>query len=77
MTILRNTEDAFDYTNFRKELKEQKFSPIQKSMLNLRLALLDSCLKGGNSSNRVAQHFGKGKLTIIEYVQGNTFPNLY
>ena len=68
MTILRSMEDTFDYTLFREELKAQSFSGTQKSMLNLRLSLLDSCLKGGSTKNRVSTHFGKGHLTIIEYV---------
>jgi hypothetical protein len=73
MEILRSME-RFDYAEFRRQLKAQKFSPGQKAMLNLRLSLLDSCLKGGNESNRVATHFQEGKLTIIEY--GHTFANV-
>jgi hypothetical protein len=67
MAILRSME-SFDYDAFRKELAAQAFNPDQKSALNLRLALLDSCLKGGNSNNRVGSHFKPGTLTIIEYV---------
>ena len=66
MTILRSMEDSFDYTKFREQLSAQTFSATQKSMLKLRLSLLDSCLKDGNASNRVATHFKKGHLTIIE-----------
>jgi hypothetical protein len=73
MEILRSME-RFDYAEFRRQLKAQKFSPGQKAMLNLRLSLLDSCLKGGNESNRVSTHFQEGKLTIVEYE--HTFANL-
>lgn len=66
MTILRSME-RFDYQIFRDELKAQKFVPSQKAMLNLRLSLLDACLKGGNATNRVSTHFRQGHLTIIEY----------
>jgi hypothetical protein len=65
MAILR-TMDDFDYEQFRAELKAQKFAPTQKAMLNLRLLLLDSCLKDGTIHNRVSTHFKKGQLTIIE-----------
>ena len=66
MSILRSMEDGFDYAEFRKQLSEQKFVGTQKTMLNLRLSLLDSCLKGGNASNRVSTQFKPGQLTIIE-----------
>ena len=66
MSILRSMESNFSYTRFRDELKNQKFNPGQKAMLNLRLSLLDSCLEGGNMQNRVTTHFQKGQLTIIE-----------
>ena len=66
MSILRSMDGTFDYDEFRRQLKEQKFSPMQKAMLNLRLDLLDSCLQGGNLSNRVSRHFGEGQLTIVE-----------
>ena len=66
MSILRSMESNFDYTQFRDELKKQKFNPGQKAMLNLRLSLLDSCLEGGTLENRVPTHFKKGQLTIIE-----------
>ena len=66
MAILRKMESNFDYTAFRDELKQSKFNPGQKAMLNLRLSLLDSCLEGGNILNRVSTHFRKGQLTIIE-----------
>jgi hypothetical protein len=65
MGILRSME-RFDYDIFREELRAQNFAPSQKAMLNLRLSLLDSCLKDGNSYNRVATHFCEGRLTIIE-----------
>ncbi|KZV75963.1 hypothetical protein PENSPDRAFT_680683 [Peniophora sp. CONT] len=66
MDILRSMETNFSYTAFRAELAKQKFSPAQKSMLNLRLALLDSCLAGGNVGNSVSRHFVEGQLTIID-----------
>ena len=66
MSILRSMEGNFEYSDFRKALKEQQFNPGQKAMLNLRLSLLDSCLEGGDSTNRVSTHFKKGQLTIIE-----------
>ena len=68
MTILRSMEDNFDYAKFREQLSAQTFSAAQKSMLKLRLSLLDSCLKDGSASNRVSTHFQKGHLTIIECV---------
>ena len=68
MSILRSMENSFDYIRFRNQLKEQKFNPGQKAMLNLRLSLLDSCLQGGTLENRVSAHFRKGQLTIIEWV---------
>jgi hypothetical protein len=66
MSILRKMESNFNYIAFRDELKQTKFNPGQKAMLTLRLSLLDSCLEGGNSTNRVSTHFKKGQLTIIE-----------
>ena len=66
MSILRSMTGGFDYGQFRAELKKQQFSPQQKSMLNLRLALLESCLDGGDSMNRASSHFRKGQLTIVE-----------
>ena len=66
MSILRSMEGSFDYVRFRDQLKEQKFNPGQKAMLNLRLSLLDSCLQGGTLGNRASTHFRKGQLTIIE-----------
>ena len=66
LTILRSMEDTFDYDNFQYLLKQQKFSGSQKTMLNLRLSLLESCLEGGTDANKVSNHFKKGQLTIIE-----------
>ncbi|GJE88163.1 hypothetical protein PsYK624_042460 [Phanerochaete sordida] len=66
MTILRSMESNFSYTAFRDALKEQKLNGTQKAMLNLRLSLLDSCLAGGNTANRVSTHFRQGQLTIID-----------
>ena len=66
MSILRSMESNFSYSLFREELKKQKLNPSQKAMLNLRLSLLDSCMKGGNSANRASNHFLPGQLTIIE-----------
>jgi hypothetical protein len=71
MAMLRNME-TFDYSAFREELTQQTFSNTQKAMLNLRLSLLDSCLKGGTTENRIATHFSPGTLTIIELV----FPDI-
>jgi hypothetical protein len=70
MDILRSME-IFNYHDFRKQLQEQarSFAPNQKAMMSLRLSLLDSCLKDGSVTNRVASHFRQGQLTIIEYVQ--------
>jgi hypothetical protein len=67
MNILRSM-DNFDYHAFRAELNEQSktFAPNQKSMMNLRLSLLDSCLKNGDMTNRVSSYFCPGQLTIIE-----------
>ena len=66
MSILRSVEDDFDYAAFRKQLSTMKFNGGQKAMLNLRLSLLDTCMKGGNASNRASTHFRAGRLTIIE-----------
>lgn len=66
MSILRDMTDEFNYTTFRAILGKQKFDAQQKAMLNLRLALLDSCLKEGDETNSVSSHFREGRLTIIE-----------
>ena len=68
MSILRSMGSNFNYTLFREELKRREFNSGQKMMLNLRLSLLDSCLEGGSTDNRVSTHFRKGQLTIIERV---------
>lgn len=68
MAILRTMDGTFNYIEFRRQLEAQKFNPSQKTMLNLRLSLLDSCLKGGSTANSVASNFRKGQLTIIESV---------
>jgi hypothetical protein len=70
MDVLRNMEDTFNYTTFREELtaRAKKFNKSQKSMLDLRLSLLDSCLDGGDRSNHAASFFRRGHLTIVEYV---------
>jgi hypothetical protein len=67
MNILRSM-DIFDYQAFRAKLDEESrcFAPNQKSMMALRLNLLDACLKGGNMVNRVSSQFKPGHLTIIE-----------
>lgn len=65
LTLLRDME-VFDYNEFRAMLEKQRLNGSQKSMLNLRLALLDSCLKGGDASNCVTQFFKQGTLTIVE-----------
>lgn len=67
LTLLRDME-VFDYHQFRVALAQQRLNGSQKSMLNLRLALLDSCLKGGDESNCVTRYFKQGALTIVEYV---------
>ncbi|KAF8651035.1 hypothetical protein AX16_004898 [Volvariella volvacea WC 439] len=65
MTILRDM-DEFDYSEFRERLKGHKLNGSQKAMLNIRLALLESCLKDGDATNSVSTHFSKGRLTIID-----------
>lgn len=67
MSILRDM-DEFDYGSFREALTQHELSNQQKAMLNLRLALLDSCLKGGDETNSVSTHFSQGMLTIVESV---------
>lgn len=69
MNILRSME-KFDYHAFRQRLDEESrtFNPSQKSMMKLRLSLLDACLKDGNVTNRVSSQFKPGRLTIIESV---------
>lgn len=66
MSILRSMEEKFDYHEFRRQIAAQRFNGGQKAMLNLRLALLDSCIKDGKATNRIATHFKPGQLTIIE-----------
>lgn len=66
MSMLRTMEDEFDYNEFRRQLAKYKFNGGQKAMLNLRLTLLDSCMKGGNASNRASAYFHAGQLTIVE-----------
>lgn len=66
MTILRDMTDDFDYAAFRRTLAKQNFDGQQKAMLNLRLALLDSCLKGGSETVSVSTRSRPGGLTIIE-----------
>lgn len=73
LSILRDMEE-FDYEGFRNTLSEYKLSGQQKAMLNLRLALLDSCLKGGECTNSVSVHFKSGRLTIIECVSFRLTP---
>lgn len=68
MTLLRDMA-VFDYNEFRALLAKQKLSKQQKSMLNLRLALLDSCLRGGDETNCVTSYFKQGALTIVEYAR--------
>jgi tryptophan 2,3-dioxygenase len=70
MNILRSME-TFDYHAFRRKLNEESssFNPSQKSMMKLRLSLLDACLKDGNSTNRISSQFKPGQLTIIESVK--------
>ena len=65
MSVLRGMS-TFSYDKFRSQLNEQRFSGMQKAMLDIRLNILDSCLEGGNASNRVSNYFEKGQLTIIE-----------
>ncbi|EIM79532.1 uncharacterized protein STEHIDRAFT_163570 [Stereum hirsutum FP-91666 SS1] len=65
MTLLRDME-VFDYNEFRAMLAKQKINGSQKAMLNLRLALLDSCLRGGNANNCISTHFRQGALMIVE-----------
>lgn len=65
MAILRSMS-TFSYTEFRRLIDEQNFAKSQKAMLDLRLGILDSCLKGGTAKNCVSRHFGKGKLVIVE-----------
>jgi hypothetical protein len=67
MDILRSMEH-FNYRAFRTELTERSksFTQDQKSMMNLRLGLLDSCLKDGSRTNQVSSFFRPGQLTIIE-----------
>lgn len=66
MTILRSMQDNFDYAAFRRALNGQGFNFNQMAMLKLRLALLDSCLEGGDENNSASSHFKKGQLIIIE-----------
>lgn len=72
MNLLRTMESNFDYSRFRRELDAQDFNPGQRMMLNLRLALLDSCLTGGSSQNSISNQFVEGQLTIVEYASIHT-----
>jgi len=67
MSILRSMDpETFSYEEFRRQISAEKFSRQQKSMLDLRLKMLDSCLQGGTLENRVTSQFKEGELTIIE-----------
>jgi len=66
MSILRSME-TFSYPEFLRLISAEKFSREQKSMLNIRLGILDSCLQGGTSLNCVTSQFREGELTIIEW----------
>ncbi|KAF8651052.1 hypothetical protein AX16_004915 [Volvariella volvacea WC 439] len=65
MTVLRDMKE-FSLERFRTEIEGKGLNPGQKAMLNLRLSLLESCLKDGNQVNRVSAHFHRGHLTIID-----------
>lgn len=65
MSMLRSTT-AFDYAQFREHLELLQFDSQQRSMLNIRLSLLDECLRGGKTTNSISSHFKKGQLTIVE-----------
>lgn len=65
MNLLRDME-VFSYKRFRAMLARQNLNRSQKAMLDLRLSLLDSCLKGGDEGNSVTKHFKQGALTIVE-----------
>ncbi|EKM51770.1 uncharacterized protein PHACADRAFT_150450 [Phanerochaete carnosa HHB-10118-sp] len=66
MTTLRTMEHDFNYQVFRQKLDELNLKPDQRTMLNLRLMLLDSCFKGGETVKSVSSHFKKGQLTIVD-----------
>jgi hypothetical protein len=68
MAILRSMEaqGVFNYAMFRQRLAQERFNGGQKTMLNIRLSILDSCLAGGTSENCVSNHFKKGELVIVE-----------
>ena len=68
MEILRSMEDNFDYRAFREKLDQLKLKSDQRTMLNLRLSLLDSCIKDKDPGGTVSTRFKKGHLTIIECV---------
>lgn len=57
--------DHFSYTNFKRDLEKIKFDPHQRSMLDLRLHLLDSFMSS-SPNDCVSTCFGAGNLVIVD-----------
>ncbi|KAF8637206.1 hypothetical protein AX16_010865 [Volvariella volvacea WC 439] len=74
LTIFRDI-NPFSVPGFRKELAKRKLLSTNQTMLNLRLALLESCLEDGNESNSVTTYFKPGHLTIIDLSSPMTEPS--
>jgi hypothetical protein len=75
--ILREMSTAgrpFDYQEFKLRLKQKQFNPMQSSMLQLRLDLLESFLD--MNASHVESHFQPGEITIMDmscpFVDANT-----
>ncbi|PVF92780.1 hypothetical protein CPB86DRAFT_716798 [Serendipita vermifera] len=65
LSILRDMgSDNFSYRAFRKRLDEEEFNKSQMAMLQLRLDLLDSFLKGDGED--ITYFFKPGRLVIID-----------
>lgn len=80
MAILREMgSDGFSYQGFRKKLAESDFNRTQQSMLQLRLDLLDSFLKG--TGKDIVKFFNSGRLVIVDlsdpFVDGVTAAMLF
>ncbi|PVF93467.1 hypothetical protein CPB86DRAFT_715372 [Serendipita vermifera] len=80
LSILRDmSAENFIYQDFRKRLKEPRFNRNQNSMLQLRLDLLDSFLKGSDAD--MSSYFKPGRLVIIDlsdpFVDGTTAAMLF
>ncbi|KAF8656483.1 hypothetical protein AX16_002502 [Volvariella volvacea WC 439] len=69
LSIIRSitqTMKTFSYQEFCQKLAENNLLSKDRVMLELRRALLESCLEDGNEKNCVSAYFKPGHLTIID-----------